>query len=319
MHSRKSKKLSDRMYKKWVERFRMSFHAGVGIVCALLYLFLANSKTLIPPEAALWLYGINFIIALLQWNHHRLYRFANSSRYMKGIPEKKLQVINGMYLLIFFLIIGAITVLLMQLPLMKIGTFMAILIRDVLRFVFSGFAKTTIDTTGGQDTEMHMEMHDYVAALKGDAPVNTMFGRMFERLMVGFGLVFTCFLVIYTLVKIYRSIWEKVRFQFDDEVLRIEKEEKNTRIMMKSSVLAATFHKDTGAQFRRAYRKMIQKHLKKGSRVNPAWTPGEIETFAGLAEEEEYQKIHEMYECIRYGRKESFDKQEAERLRHNMR
>ena len=36
MHSRTSTKLSNRIYKKWVERFRMPFHVGVGIVCIFL-------------------------------------------------------------------------------------------------------------------------------------------------------------------------------------------------------------------------------------------------------------------------------------------
>ena len=55
MHSRTSTKLSNRIYKKWVERFRMPFHVGVGIVCIFLYLILSNIKTAVPPVAALWL------------------------------------------------------------------------------------------------------------------------------------------------------------------------------------------------------------------------------------------------------------------------
>lgn len=64
---------------------------------------------------------------------------------------------------------------------------------------------------------------------------------------------------------------------------------------------------------------MIRRRLKKGSNVNPAWTPEEIEVFVGLSGEEGSQKIHEMYECIRYGRKEEVDEREAERLQQNMR
>lgn len=319
MHSRTSTKLSNRMYKKWVERFRMPFHVGVGIVCIFLYLILDNIKTAVPPAAALWIFGINFIIALVQWNHHRLYRFANSSRYMKGIPEKKLQVINGMYLLVFSLLIGGITFLFMQLPLMEIGTSIAIRLRDLLRFIFSGFAKTAISSSAGEEAGMNMGMLDYFADLRGDAPVNTAFGRFLEKIMIVFGIVLTCILVVYTFVTIYRKIWEKVRFQFDDEVLKIEKDEKTVQMQKKPISFKNRFQRDAASQFRKHYRKMIRRHLKKGSNVNPAWTPEEIEAFVGLSGEEGNQKIHEMYECIRYGRKEEFDVREAERLQQNMR
>lgn len=319
MHSRTSTKLSNRMYKKWVERFRMPFHVGVGIVCIFLYLILDNIKTAVPPAAALWIFGINFIIALVQWNHHRLYRFANSSRYMKGIPEKKLQVINGMYLFVFSLLIGGITFLFMQLPLMEIGTSIAIWLRDLLRFIFSGFAKTAISSSGGEEAGMNMGMIDYFADLRGDAPVDTAFGRFLEKIMIMFGIVFTCILVVYTFVTIYRKIWEKVRFQFDDEVLKIEKDEKTVQMQKKPISFKNRFQRDAASQFRKHYRKMIRRRLKKGSNVNPAWTPEEIEAFVGLSGEEGNQKIHEMYECIRYGRKEEFDAREAERLQQNMR
>lgn len=319
MHSRTSTKLSNRMYKKWVERFRMSFHVGVGIVCIFLYLILDNIKTPVPPVAALWIFGINFIIALVQWNHHRLYRFANSSRYMKGIPEKKLQVINGMYLLVFSLLISGITFLFMQLPLMEIGTSIAIRLRDLLRFIFSGFAKTAISSSAGEEAGMNMGMIDYFADLRGDAPVDTAFGRFLEKIMIVFGIVLTCILVVYTFVTIYRKIWEKVRFQFDDEVLKIEKDEKTVQMQKKPISFPNRFQRDAASQFRKHYRKMIRRRLKKGSNVNPAWTPEEIEAFVGLSGEEGNQKIHEMYECIRYGKKEEFDAREAERLQQNMR
>lgn len=319
MHSRTSTKLSNRMYKKWVERFRMPFHVGVGIVCIFLYLILDNIKTAVPPAAALWIFGINFIIALVQWNHHRLYRFANSSRYMKGIPEKKLQVINGMYLFVFSLLIGGITFLFMQLPLMEIGTSIAIRLRDLLRFIFSGFAKTAISSSAGEEAGMNMGMMDYFADLRGDAPANTAFGRFLEKIMIVFGIVLTCILVVYTFVTIYRKIWEKVRFQFDDEVLKIEKDEKTVQMQKKPISFKNRFQRDAASQFRKHYRKMIRRRLKKGSNVNPAWTPEEIEAFVGLSGEEGNQKIHEMYECIRYGRKEEFDAREAERLQQNMR
>lgn len=319
MHSRTSTKLSNRMYKKWVERFRMPFHVGVGIVCIFLYLILDNIKTAVPPAAALWIFGINFIIALVQWNHHRLYRFANSSRYMKGIPEKKLQVINGMYLFVFSLLIGGITFLFMRLPLMEIGTSIAIRLRDLLRFIFSGFAKTAISSSAGEEAGMNMGMMDYFADLRGDAPVNTAFGRFLEKIMIVFGIVLTCILVVYTFVTIYRKIWEKVRFQFDDEVLKIEKDEKTVQMQKKPISFKNRFQRDAASQFRKHYRKMIRRRLKKGSNVNPAWTPEEIEAFVGLSGEEGNQKIHEMYECIRYGRKEEFDAREAERLQQNMR
>ena len=233
MHSRTSTKLSNRIYKKWVERFRMPFHVGVGIVCIFLYLILSNIKTAVPPVAALWLFGINFIIALVQWKHHRLYRFANSSRYMKGIPEKKLQIINGMYFLVFLFLIGGITFLFMQLPLMEIGTSIGIRLRDLLRFIFSGFAKTAISSSVGEEAGMNMGMIEYFADLRGDAPVNTVFGRFLEKIMIVLGIVLTCILIGYTFVTIYRKIWEKVRFQFDDEVLKIEKDEKTVQMQKK--------------------------------------------------------------------------------------
>lgn len=313
MRSQKSTKLSKRAYKKWVERFRMSFHVEIGIVCAFLYLILANVNTVIPPEAALLLFGIDFLVALIQWNQHRLYRFANSSRYMKGIPEEKLQVINGMYLVLFLFLTGGLAFLLLQLPLVEIGTSAVLWIRDVLRSVFSGFARTAMDSAVAETTSAP-GMLDYFAELRGDRTTGAV-GKIFEKVVIVFGICLTCILVIYALVTLYRTVWQKVRFQFDDEVTMIEKEDREERMGKKRISFADEMRRDPRTQFRKAYRKMIRRRMKKGSAPNPAWTPEEIEAFAGLQKNEgQNQKIHEMYEKIRYAEDE-IDKTELEELR----
>lgn len=112
--------------------------------------------------------------------------------------------------------------------------------------------------------------------------------------------IFICgiFLILWLIYGFFRKAFLSFRESFDENGDQMEELRENSDLV--SYLRSSSKEPGRNDDIRKRYRKIIRKHRKERPGVYES--PTEIETGAGLAGEPEMQKLHVLYERVRYGR-----------------
>ncbi len=298
MHNAEGK-LSGRIYKKWVEKSRESVHLILAMLAVMMYILSKMLKLSKLETGADILFIVNLVLYMVQWNQNRIYQFSNLSRHVKGIPDRKLRMINRIYLLIILLLLAGVTFLILLLPLKGMfdlgGKWLYVLISYILG---EALGKPETGGTVSVTREVkRVEGSDGSSAFLTDyLAVNTA-----DRWILAAGCVIGVLLLTVCLVYLYRLMWKKISFDFDEEIVVLEKEERFTPLKRRLQAVRKSSYDGIEEQIRRNYRRYIRKRVKKGDVLNQSWTPKEIQEFIGVDYlHQESVEMCELYERARY-------------------
>lgn len=296
---RRKGNLTGRLYQCWAEKSRASFHLIVAMAAMMMYILAKMLDLPSMNKAANLLFAANMVLYLIQWNQNKLYQFSNLSRHVKGIPARKLRVINGVYLLSVLLLIAGTVLLIGMLPLQmltdRIGNWLYLLISDVLGGLL-GKSQNAEALKVSREARRPAGLMDGAGFLAG-GPGSPSVGPWVMAAACAVGVVFLAVCVVY----LYRALWKRMKWELDDEVVVLNKEEKVSSLAGGIRAVRSSFGHSTEERIRRVYKKYIRKRMKKGSIVLPSWTPREIEdAVGGQNAGAERWEIHELYERARY-------------------
>lgn len=301
MHSREGKgRVSGRIYRKWVERPRESFHLVLAMLAVMMYILSKMLRLPMLEAGADILFILNMVLYIIQWNQNRIYQFSNLSRHVKGIPAQKLRMINGMYLLVILLLIAGVSFVIMMLPLGTVfdwlGKWLYTLISCVLGALLG---RSESGGTVRVDRDMRKaEGFDAAAGSLTDHSVLDFAGRGVLAAGCAVGVLF----LAVCLISLYQMLWKRICFKLDEDVVLLEREELVSPLKNKLQAVRRSLGHGIEERIRRNYRRYVRRRMKKGSILNQAWTPAEIEEFIGMnGRKEDGRELCALYEKARYG------------------
>ncbi len=243
-----------------------------------------------PPlaDGALYSACVYFPICLLHMFILSTERYFLLNKRVSGVPKKRLYGITSSILGIFMLAIGVVVLV-------------SVLLADGRQYTDirewrSDKPLLMIDYESEANLRVGDDGINYMEILAGGQEIKTLpkwISDVFMAILCGLFLV-----VVFQVLKSIKKVFDDFRDAFDEngdeiedlteleesiESLKPKKQEKNTE----------------GYSIRRRYRQIIRKHRK--DMPMPYESPAEIEEKAGLLSDEEMQKLHVLYEEVRYG------------------
>ncbi|MBE5877609.1 MAG: hypothetical protein E7290_12075 [Lachnospiraceae bacterium] len=268
----------------FLDKPRMPFM--VAFACA----YLVGIFFYFPPlaDGAFYSAGVYFILCLLHSFMTSTERYFLLNKRVSGVPKKRVYGITGSVLAVFVLTSIAIM-------------FVAIFLSDARQYTDirewrSDKPLLMIDYESEAKFQVSHQEIDYQKLIMGDTEIKTLPKWVSDVFMAVLGVLFL--VVAVQIVKSIKNVFDNFRDAFDengDEVEDLtELEEKIESLKPKKEEKGME-----GYSVRKRYRQMIRRHRK--DRPMPYESPAEIEENAGLSEDEEMQKLHVLYEEVRYG------------------
>ncbi len=245
-----------------------------------------------PPlaDGAFYSAGVYFLVCILHIFMIATERYFLLNRRVTGVPKKRLYGITSSVLAIFAL--SCIAVMLVAVLLSGERQYTDI------REWRSDRPLLMIDYESEAQFQVTHQEIDFHNLIMGDTEIKTLPKWVSDVFMAILGVLF--FVVAVQIIKSVKKVFDDFRDAFDEngdevedlteleekvESLKPKKEDKNTE----------------GYSVRKKYRQMIRKHRK--DRPMPYESPTEMEEKAGLIENEEMQRLHVLYEEVRYGKR----------------
>lgn len=269
----------------FLDKPQMPFMAA--FVCA----YLAGIFFNFPPlaDGALWSACGYFIICVLHVFMLSTERYFLLNKRVSGVPKKRLYGITSSVLALY--LIGCVAVMLLSIGLSDSRQYTDIREWRSDRPIQIEEYETYTQFQTGSSSGNPME------ALLGDEEIKTLPRWVSDVFMAILGVIFL--VVAIQILKSIRNVFRDFRDAFDENGDKVEDlnelEEKVEALKSKKEDKTSQ-----GYSVRKRYKQMIRKHRKE--RPMPYETPHEIEQNAGLLEDEEMQKLHVLYEEVRYGK-----------------